>query len=220
MADALLRTDLLPERHPTIVFAELLDLITRSTSVQSLFLALQDAASQILETSGLLFYVVDGVQAVRYHGKDAPQSCDRPREGMVGMAFKSLSVQLSDNVEEDENFQQSVDSVDAKTRTKSLIAVPCLGHSHMLAVFAAVNKVNGVFGAQDIAFGIQLGRAVSAKIEALRSFALLEAQADLQKRIWEASLLLMCSNSLRQVCSRAGLVAAKLLKCESAHLLI
>ena len=48
----------------------------------------------------------------------------------------------------------------------------------------------------------------------------MEAFVDLQKRIWEASLLLLCSESLEQLCSRAGLVVAKLLVCESAHHLL
>jgi len=67
----------------------------RAKSLKELHIALQDASTLVLQASTCALFVVEGVFVRRYFGNGETTKEERPRTGILGEAFLSMSLQVT-----------------------------------------------------------------------------------------------------------------------------
>ena len=66
----------------------------RAKTLEQLQIALQDASILVLKSSTCALFVVEGVFVRRYFGNGETTKEERPRTGILGEAFLSMSLQV------------------------------------------------------------------------------------------------------------------------------
>ena len=152
---------------------------------------------------------------------------ERPTEGIIGMVFRSMSLQASGDTLNDARYDPHCDHF-GTTQVRSMMAVPCLGETRLQAVFVFVNCSNTVSPhpfttAPLTAAALQLARSVSIQISSLAATELLLATAAQQQELWRVSLDLYdvtCSSDEYALGVQVRRAATRLLRCEDAALLV
>ena len=152
---------------------------------------------------------------------------ERPTEGIIGMVFRSMSLQASGDTLNDARYDPQCDHF-GTTQVRSMMAVPCLGETRLQAVFVFVNCSNTVSPhpfttAPLTAAALQLARSVSIQMSSLAATELLLATAAQQQELWRVSLDLYdvtCSSDEYALGVQVRRAATRLLRCEDAALLV
>ena len=152
---------------------------------------------------------------------------ERPTAGIIGMVFRSMSLQASGDTLNDARYDPHCDHF-GTTQVRSMMAVPCLGETRLQAVFVFVNCSNTVSPhpfttAPLTAAALQLARSVSIQISSLAATELLLATAAQQQELWRVSLDLYdvtCSSDEYALGVQVRRAATRLLRCEDAALLV
>ena len=152
---------------------------------------------------------------------------ERPTAGIIGMVFRSMSLQASGDTLNDARYDPHCDHF-GTTQVRSMMAVPCLGETRLQAVFVFVNCSNTVSPhpfttAPLTAAALQLARSVSIQMSSLAATELLLATAAQQQELWRVSLDLYdvtCSSDEYALGVQVRRAATRLLRCEDAALLV
>ena len=200
--------------------------VQRAKCHADLFLALQDASTQLLAASSCALLVSEGVFVRRHIGKGESTLEERPSSGIVGQAFRQMCLQACPDTRKDARFDPTYDRVVPNQRVHSILAVPCLGETGLLGVFMCLNCIDAdapFTCAASTATALQLARAVAIQITSLEQTAVLNFCIRQQQQLWRVSLDLYtsaCSSDENALGVKAKQVARKLLQCGDAAFLI